>query len=30
MALKSEIITKLEHELSMLNYDAMVKLKKKM
>ncbi|KAG6444556.1 dynein regulatory complex protein 10 [Manduca sexta] len=29
MALKAEIITKLEHELAMLNYDATVKLKKK-
>lgn len=29
MALKAQIITKLEHELSMLSYDASVKLKKK-
>lgn len=30
MAEKAQIITKLEHELSMLNYEATVKLKKKM
>ncbi|XP_075977989.1 dynein regulatory complex protein 10-like [Anticarsia gemmatalis] len=29
MALKAEIITKLEHELSLLNYEATIKLKKK-